>query len=331
MLKLICGPSGSGKTAQITAQIREDLQNGIRTYLLVPEQQAYISERDMPGKLPEDAGLLFEIVNFSGLADELFRTYGGVTQLHADAGTQALLMWDTLRTLSGSLKQYRIGTRSDLSLTAEMLQTVEELKRNGITADQLEETIRKLPPNHALIAKLSDLSAVLAVYENALQSNFGGDPSDRLLRMAELLRTHRHFAGCRFYVDSFTDFTHPEYVVLQEILRQADQVTVSLCADRVTSCLAHFATSVETAKRLKAIAGRINTPVEEIILDNRSNCRPKALRILERELWNFHFAPNPVFQPTPEEVSCVNFLTASNLYEESEAVAIRIIGLIKNG
>ena len=331
MLKLICGPSGSGKTAQITEQIRKDLQNGIRTYLLVPEQQAYISERDLPGKLPENAGLLFEIVNFSRLAEDVFRTYGGVTQLNADSGTRALLMWDTMRTLSDSLKQYRIGTRSDLSLTTEMLQTVEELKRNGITADQLEETVGKLPPSHALAAKLSDLSAVLAVYENTLQTNFGGDSADRLLRMAELLRTHRYFTGCRFYIDSFTDFTYPEYAVLQEILRQADQVTVSLCADRFSSRLAHFATSVETAKRLKMIAGRVDSPVEEISLDNRSSCRPKALRILERELWNFHFAPNPAFQPTPEEVSCVNFLTASNLYEESEAVAVQILGLIQSG
>ena len=208
---------------------------------------------------------------------------------------------------------------------------MEELKRNGITADQLEQTAGKLPPNHALSAKLSDLAAVLAVYDNALQSNFGGDPADQLLRMAELLREHRCFAGCRFYVDSFTDFTSPEYAVLQEILRQADQVSVSLCTDRIPSALRHFATATETAKRLKKIAGTINSPVEEVILNNRSNCRPKALRILERELWNFHFAPNPAFQPTPQEASCVHFLTASNLYEESEAVAIRILGLLQSG
>ncbi len=331
MLKLICGPSGSGKTAQIYEQIQNDVKNGIRTFLLVPEQQAYISERDLLGMLPENAGLFFEVVNFSGLAEDVFRTYGGVTQLHADSGTRALLMWETLRALSGSLKQYRIGMRSDLSLTAEMLHTVEELKRNGITADQLEQAVIKMPENHALRQKLSDFAAVLAVYNDFLQSNFGGDQADLLLRMAELLRGHRFFSGCRIYLDSFTDFTNPEYAVLQEILQQADRVTVSLCADRTSSHPAHFATSLETAKRLRAIAKRFSLPVEEEYLDNRSNRRPDALRILERELWNFGFSQDPAFQPTKEKTSCVHFLTASNLYEESEAVAIQILGLVQNG
>ena len=65
MLKLICGPSGSGKTELLTDLIRTDILNRTRCFLLVPEQQAYISERDLPGQLPQNAGLYFKIVNFS--------------------------------------------------------------------------------------------------------------------------------------------------------------------------------------------------------------------------------------------------------------------------
>ena len=32
---------------------------------MIPEQQAYISERDLSVRLPQNAGLYFEIVNFS--------------------------------------------------------------------------------------------------------------------------------------------------------------------------------------------------------------------------------------------------------------------------
>ena len=37
MLKLICGASGSGKTAHLIDEIRSDIEQGIRCFLLVPE------------------------------------------------------------------------------------------------------------------------------------------------------------------------------------------------------------------------------------------------------------------------------------------------------
>ena len=94
MLQLICGTSGAGKTTKIAEMIRADIENGRRCLLLVPEQQAYISEMDILASLPANAGLYFEIVNFSGLAEDVFREYGGVTGSTLDAGTKALLMWD---------------------------------------------------------------------------------------------------------------------------------------------------------------------------------------------------------------------------------------------
>ena len=46
MLNLIFGPSGSGKTALLRERIRADIEMGRRAILLVPEQQAYVSEQD---------------------------------------------------------------------------------------------------------------------------------------------------------------------------------------------------------------------------------------------------------------------------------------------
>ena len=158
MLKLICGPSGSGKTASLIRSIREDVENRVRCFLLVPEQQAYISEKDLASMLPENAGLYFEIVNFSGLADDVFREYGGITHDSVSNGIRSLLMWDALRTSAPLLKQYGKGGGRDTSLTALMLQTVTELRTNGIRSDDLERVSERedLPP--VLRSKLSDIA-----------------------------------------------------------------------------------------------------------------------------------------------------------------------------
>ena len=72
MLKLICGPSGVGKTEHLTKCIEADIARGVRSFLLIPEQQAYISERDLAARLPKNAGLYFEVVSFRDLRKSSF-------------------------------------------------------------------------------------------------------------------------------------------------------------------------------------------------------------------------------------------------------------------
>ena len=92
MLKLICGLSGSDKTEQIKKCIEADVRAGVRSFLLIPEQQAYISERDLAEKLPKNAGSFFEVVSFSGLAEKVFCKYGGVTVESVSGAVSSLLM-----------------------------------------------------------------------------------------------------------------------------------------------------------------------------------------------------------------------------------------------
>ena len=329
MLKLICGPSGCGKTSLLIDAIRKDILDGKRCFLLVPEQQAYISERDLPAVLPQNAGLFFEVVNFSGLAEDVFREYGGVTQGAVDNGIRSLLMWDTLRTLAPLLRQYGKSAGGDATLTSLMLQAVEELHSNGIEADRLESAAKQLPEGCALQKKLYDLALVDAVFRSKTESCFGSDPSDRLLRLAKVLREHRYFEGCRLYIDSFTSFTVQEYAVLREILKQADSVTVSLLTDDFSSSLPHFESTVKTAKRLQKLASEADTPVQKTALAAKTEGKPRALSILERDLWRFDLTRDA--REIPEDRSALRSTVCANLYEESEAAALHILELVQNG
>ena len=331
MLKLICGPSGSGKTEHLTEAIRNDILQKRCCFLLVPEQQAYISERDLPASLPQNAGLYFEVVNFSRLSEDVFRVFGGVTQGSVNNALRALLMWDTLRSLSPLLKQYGRSAMSDATLTKLMIDTVEELRSSGVESDRLEEVAAHLPPDSGLQKKLSDLALIGAVYREKLESSFGNDPSDKLLRMARLLEEHDYFRGCRLYVDSFTSFTAQEYAVLREILRQADGVTVSLLCDSPRSRLPHFESCVRTARRLKSLADEVGCEVCEQVLPPRNDAKPRALSVVERDLWRFDLSFDTREKLSPDERDAVRMTVASNLYEEAECVALNILDLIASG
>lgn len=331
MLNLICGPSGSGKSAQITDWIRRDVENQKRCYLLLPEQQAYISERDLPKKLPENAGLYFKIVNFSGLCEDVFQKFGGSVDLSPDQVGRSVFMWETLRSLSGVLKRYAKSAKSDPALTESMLSTVDELQNNGVGSDTLEEIAAVLPQNSPLSEKLYDLSLICATFSMLVEQRFGKSMPDRFFQLAKTLEKHDYFSGANLYIDSFTSFTAPEYAVLTALIRQCASVTVGLCMDTYPSSSIQFRCVNETAKRLQKCANKADSPTKRIILTNEKNCRPQALRVLERDLWRFDLTKENREQIPEKGKDCISLFACANLYEESEAAALNILELVQNG
>ena len=105
MIRFIFGLPGTGKTAWIVEKIREDAKNRKKAILIVPEQQTVEVERAMLATLPPSAQLTFEVLNFSRLANKLFRVFGGLSYNYITPGTKQLLMWHTLRELSDQLSE----------------------------------------------------------------------------------------------------------------------------------------------------------------------------------------------------------------------------------
>ncbi len=326
MLKLICGPSGAGKTEHLTKCIEADIQNGTRSFLLIPEQQAYISERGLAERLPKNAGLFFEVVSFSGLAEKVFCEYGGVTAESVSGAVSSLLMWHTLSTLSPLLQQYGKSAEGDLTLTNLMLSAIAEMRAGGVSAQALEDAAAKMEEGSALQKKLADIALIDAAYHAKIEECFGSDPSDKLLRLCEILQEHSYFENTNVYIDSFTSFTVPEYAVLLQILEQASSVTVSLCTDGTNSKLPHFLSVSDTARRLSHIADRANMAVEKVILTTQKEKKPQALATLEKNLWRFSANQAPLSNDASVRLSI-----AANIYEEAEAAALQICELVSGG
>ena len=331
MLNLIYGASGTGKTASLIQSIRQDIERQTRCYLLIPEQQAYISERDLPDALPENAGLYFEVVNFSSLADDVFHEYGGVVAPSVDRAVSSLLMWDTLRTLSPCLLRYGKSGGSDSALTALMLSAIEELRSSGIDINTLEEAAKSNELDVQLKNKLMDLSLIASTYHYRLEETFAADPADKLQKMARTLEKHDFFKGANIYVDSFTSFTSPEYEVLAALLKQASSVTVTLCMNGIRSHLPHLESVSDTASRLSGLASRLSIPVTSQTLSYTPGKKPRELEVLCEGIWDFSVKEEN--RPTIEDTErgSVRCIKCANLYEEAEAAALHISDLVMSG
>lgn len=326
MLTLLCCLDDRARTDALTDAVRADAEAGRRCCLIVPEQQAYLSERHFAAALPPSAGRYFEILSFSRLADNIFRRFGGPEPSAVGSAAQTLLMWDTLRQIAPRLHCFGRTERRDSALTEKLLAAVTELESNGVTEEALGAALPSVT-DPTLRDKLGDLIEISTAFRARRREVAGQDPAERLSLLSDKLRRGELLADVRIYLDSFTGFTAPEYEVLTELMRGERQLTVSLCLDRAYSRAPQLAAVAETAERLVRIAKKVGCAVRETILPQGSDTRPASLTRLGETIWDFS-APAAV---EPYTDGAVELTLAADRYEEAEACADRILALVGEG
>lgn len=330
MLEFLFGGPGSGKTDYILNEIKQSVSEGKKTYLLVPEQQLFISEC-MLADLPPSSALCFEVISFSRLCEIAFSKFGGITTNAAGSGIRNVLMWHSLRELSTSLSQYK-GIKVDSAFTSMMLSAVDELHANGISAEQCESAASKAT-DPILSRKLSDLAAIYQNFHRNIDcrlENGALAAEDKLFRLANLLEKHKFLSDCRIYIDSFTSFTGEEYAVIEAMIAHADKVCISFPYFR-GSHAPHTYTLSNTVKKLTKFTKDMGIETKDVCLSQSKRCKNAEIREIEKSLWDFSITKDSLPFIPENDRGCVEMTECANEYEEIWLAALNILKLHKNG
>ena len=331
MLTYLFGRSGSGKTAYQIDKIREAVEQNKKTYLLVPEQQAFISE-SMLAFLPPSAALSFEVISFSRLCEIVFGQYGGLTDTHVGSGTRQLIMWQCLREISSLLREYG-GVRTDSSLCSMMLSAIDELHANGISAEDCEKAAEDCN-DPILSRKLSDISLIFANYERILSSRLGEGAlaaENKLKRLISILEGKDCFKDCLFFVDSFTSFTGEEHRILELLSKSADELCITFCQSSPAHAEPHTESIAATYRRFRAFAKREGVEERTITLPESLRTENEALRALEKNLWNLSLTDKSRPRVSPKSLDAIEAIVCKNEYEEAHLAALKILEAHANG
>ncbi len=331
MINLIFGCAGSGKTSRITQEIKNSISQKKRTYLLVPEQQVFTAE-SMLADLPDSAGLYFEVISFSRLCELVFGKYGGISYTSVTGGMRNLIMWKSIRELSPILSNYS-HTLPDANLASLMLATADELRANSISADQLENAIENTEQNDVK-DKLSDINLVISTFNTNIESSLGEGAiaaENKLERLYDCLCRHDFFGGSNVFVDSFTDFTGIQHKILEQIMKQAENMCISVYSKERGYHAPHNSSITETIKKLTRSARESGRDFEDIILGGNVRTHSPQLKLLEKHLWDFT-AKKENLPEIPEELSHdIEMIACENEYEETECAALKILEARKSG
>ena len=325
MLTLLFGAPGTGKTTEILSHIERDLAEGTPSFLIVPEQNTVSVEAMAARRLPPNAPLLFEVTNFTRLADTVFRRVGGIATRYADGEAATILTRDAIASVLPMLSSQRL----DAKRIARTLRTVKELKASGVSPELLGTAAEAIDDNEMLEKKLLDMSLILAALEATLDAHKTALPSDGLAELARLLTEGRPLAGARFYIDGFTSFTAVQRAVIAGLLRASDLIiTLPMPKDggEDALCYAEIERTVRDLRRLAKEAG-IAIATEE----HSENKRAKSpiLALIGDRLFRTRRSPLP--PPTEGEGEALRIFECRTPYSEAELIAADIARRVQEG
>lgn len=317
MVRFLLGRSGSGKTAQVLKEISDAAQSGKNNIiLLVPEQQSHAMERMLCEAASNSISISAEVITFRRLCRHVAAQAGGLSKTLLDDGARIIYMYRAVNQTRSAFKVLKTASARPEFLDT-LLSFVDRVKDCGLMPEELMQQASEFPKS--LSEKLKDVSALYAAYQASVGAG-GIDATGELQKLSQDLIKTDFFAGKTVWVDGFTGFTGVEYKILETIFAQAEQTTVSICADMSDESAA-FAKANETFKRLQSFCHGKNQVIE---LEENHRARNSALAYLEKNI-----VSDKDYEPFKGDAP-IELAECENIYRECEFAASRILELVRN-
>lgn len=285
--------------------------------LIVPE----LISHDMERRLAETAGDICsryaEVLSFSRLARRISESVGSKAVECMDNGGRVVVMAAAVRQLVGKLKSYAsVETRPEFLVG--LVEAVDEFKRCCISADDLKAASERAEGQFA--QKLEELSLILQTYD-ALTARGKRDPRDQMTWVLEQLESIDFASEHTFYVDGFPDLTRQHFAIVEHLLLNSRQVTISLNCDEPGSKKMAFEKAGQTALAILNFVRKNNIPYEvEVISPDPVRLQPVRDLLFQGNIYPLH-----------EISDRLRVFRADTVHEECLGAAVRVLDLVRNG
>ena len=324
MLNIITGRTGSGKTRLIRSMATEIAEKvADKVVIIVPEQFSFETEKGMLQLLGNEKINNVEILSFSRIAERLLSQYGKLDKRIADDGVRAVLMSRAIETLDDNLTVYSRYKRFP-QLIDDILNFHREMKKCGVSNDCLAEYSTRVKKT-TFSTKLSELSQIFACYDALMSQNFS-DSNTHLDMLCDLLWDVEYFKGKTVFLDAFSGFSGQEYNVIEQIMRQAEDLYVTFCCDTSKNNKRYelFYNANVEIKKLKGIANKINVKIApEKVLVSKKEFKKDELNFLEENIFS---SEGNIYNEKAEAITVIPCRTKT---EECQVVAAEIKRLIR--
>ena len=323
-LRIIYGTSGTGKSTYIFNEIKEKLKKNTTSpiKIITPEQFSFTAEQKLLANTNSNSVLKAEVITFNRMCYRALEEVGGKTKKNLSSSGRAMILDNILLTQKD---EFTFLGKTDENV--DMIGTqLTELKKHNVMLNTLKKITQDMQDIY-LKKKLEDVYNIYEAYTLKIQNQYI-DENDGLTLLSEKIDNFKSFKNCDIYLDEFVGFTLQEYEILRKLMKNSNNITITICADDLkddTSQVSDiFYANKQTANRLINIAKEENVLIEEPIK------LAEEKRFYSKELK--HLAENmrlPFYKKYEKEVEALKIFLANNPYSEIEHVATMIIKLVK--
>ena len=332
-LRIIYGKAGTGKSQYIYDEINKKIneikksqkegsffspsQKGSSQYIITPEQFSFTAEQKLMENRKSIIGT--EVITFNRLAYRVMNEVGGVIHTNLTKCGKAMLIFSILQAEKNNLT---FLNKSDENIEI-CMRIISELKKHGVTIIELKNVQEKIE-NKYLKNKLKDIILIYEKFENKIQDNYI-DETDLLTILAENIDKIDLLKNADVYIDEFAGFTEQEFETIKKIIKIANSVTITFCADNLDFNTDPntdiFYPNKVTYNKIISLLDK-DEKVETINLNNLYRFKNEELKYIENYLYS-----TKVKQFNSNKN--INLFLAKNYYSEIENVAKKINKLIK--
>ena len=316
MFKAVYGTAEYDSSAYLFEKLRENIDKGMKSYILVPEQFSVFTERRVISELGVAAQRMVEVLTFSRLSNLVLSRLGPLRLKYMDGAGKEILAARTMQTIEKKLDYFRpnVNQKGFSGLLAEL---VSEFKRYGHTPEALRAAAQKVAERDELSRKLTDMALFYETYSGMINKS-SADAEDNLAIILPKLKNFEIPENSYMFVSEFRSFTPLERDVLTELIKKTAEFRLILCCDNPERPDDLFRISAAAYRDLKAAAESAGAAVG----------KPEAIKTkkrmspdIEHMVTNYFKTRPKTYDGTPEHI---HFVRPESQFDEIEAAAVII-------
>jgi ATP-dependent helicase/nuclease subunit B len=230
-LRMVTGRSGSGKTQMCMNEIRDRLlenPEGAPIIYIVPEQMTFSTEYRLATNPILGGMIRAQVYSFSRLAWRILQETGGISRYHLSSVGISMLIRKIIEDKKDELKLFQRAADKN-GFVQQVEQMITEFKRYCISPDELIQEAKGNgeQASRALKDKLSDLEIIYRQFEDEVFGKYI-DSEDYFRLLSEKISESTYLKEAEIYIDGFYSFTPQEYLVIKELMRHCQRVTITM-------------------------------------------------------------------------------------------------------
>lgn len=294
-----------------------------RTLLLVPDQFSLQAERDAFFYLNKESLIDLRIVDFSTLGHKAVKEVGGKKPELIDKYGSQMLLTRVLEQVDQQLKIYK-GFTWKTSFIEEIYTAISDMKRYGVSADDISQVIDELDENSYLKYKMEDIRTVFEAYQEAISGKYL-DTEDYILFYGEKILKAPMVRESHVWIYGFDTFTPKNILIIERLAKAAKSVNIVMTYEEDNEI---FSLTKYVIESIKSMAEDINVDVSvaEIKGEVRTTALDRVKTAKDAETFEALDAAE-AFDAVLE--APITLVEASNIHAEAERAAAYISQLVR--